>query len=93
MSRLAVPRHTARADAPRETIGGVNDYMVAAHTARYRSVSQDPQGKRHAYRSGASTTACGFGLDAMQRFANLRFNLQAPELRCPLCARLVGANH
>ena len=70
----------------------VNDYLVAAHPARHGSVSQAPEGKRHAYLAGADTTACGFGLNAMQRFAGLRFSLQPPAVRCPLCARVVGAN-
>ena len=70
----------------------VNDYMVASHPARDRTSSQAPEGKCHAYLPGASTTVCGFGLSTMQRFASLRFNAQAPAVRCPLCARAVGAN-
>ena len=72
--------------------GSVNDYLVATH-AEKRSVSQTPQGKRHAYLAGASTTACGFALEAMRRFTDVRFGLQPPASRCPLCARVVGGNH
>ncbi len=71
----------------------MNDYLVAAHRTGYRTVSQVPVGKSHAYLPGASTTACGFGLDTMQRFGELRFTLQDPSVRCPLCARAVGADH
>ena len=71
----------------------VHDYLVAAHPPGYRIVSPAPDGKRHAYLPGARTTACGFELNAMQRFADLRFSAQAPAMRCPLCARAVGADH
>ena len=71
----------------------MNDYLVAAHPGGYASTSQAPEGKRHAYLTGASTTVCGFGLDAMRRFADLRFSLEPPAVRCPLCARAVAANH
>ncbi len=70
----------------------MNDYAVASHRARQRVDSQTPEGKRHAYLTGADTTACGFGLTTMQRFASLRFELEPPAVRCPLCARVVGAN-
>ena len=70
----------------------VHDYLVAAHPAG-PTVSQTPEGKRHAYLPGASTTACGFRLYSMQRFASLRFSHQPPALRCPICARAVGADH
>ena len=70
----------------------MNDYMVASHPARYRSDSLTPEGKRHAYLIGADKTACGFGLNQMQRFASLRFQLEPPAVRCPLCARAVGAD-
>ena len=71
----------------------VNDYLVAAHPARYGAASRIPEGKRHAYLPGATTTACGFGLSTMQKYASLRFNLQEPTERCPICARAVGADH
>jgi hypothetical protein len=71
----------------------VNDYLVAAHPARARAFTQVPEGRRHAYLFGANRTACGFGLNDMQRFASLQFNRQPPAVRCPLCARAVGANH
>jgi hypothetical protein len=70
----------------------VNDYMVATH-AEKRSESLVPEGKRHAYRAGARTTACGFALDAMRRFADVPFSLQPPASRCPICARAVGGDH
>jgi hypothetical protein len=69
----------------------VTDYLVAAH-ADNRTASPAPEGKCHAYLAGARTTACGFGLDAMRRFTDLHFSLQPPEVRCPLCARVVGGN-
>ena len=72
--------------------GGVKDYLVAAHADK-RTESPAPEGKCHAYVVGASTTACGFGLDAMRRFTDLRFSLQPAAARCPLCARVVGGNH
>ena len=72
--------------------GSVNDYLVATH-AEKRSESLMPEGKRHAYLVGARTTACGFALDAMRRFTEVRFSLQPPAERCPLCARVVGGNH
>ncbi len=70
----------------------MNGYLVASHRERQRVDSQTPQGKRHAYLPGARTTVCGFGLNAMQRFASLRFELEPPAVRCPLCARAVFAN-
>jgi hypothetical protein len=71
----------------------VNEYRVAGHPQRAKTVTEAPEGKSHAYLPGASTTACGFGLSSMQRFADLRFVAQAPAARCPLCARAVGADH
>ena len=70
----------------------MNEYLVATH-AEKRSESPTPEGKRHAYLAGARTTACGFALDAMRRFSDVRFSLQPPASRCPLCARVVGGNH
>jgi hypothetical protein len=45
-------------------------------------VGQIPEGKLHAYVKGAETTACGFGLDRMQRFEELKFSLMNPAARC-----------
>jgi len=72
--------------------GSVNQYLVATHADK-RTESAAPEGKCHAYLAGASSTACGFGLAAMRRFTDLRFSLQPPAARCPLCARVVGGNH
>lgn len=72
--------------------GSVNEYMVATHADK-RTDGAAPEGKCHAYLAGASSTACGFGLAAMRRFTDLRFSLQPPATRCPLCARVVGGNH
>jgi hypothetical protein len=70
----------------------VNDYLVAAHERpRRRRLGQVPEVKHHAYLAGASTTACGFGLDNMRLFRDLRFSDQAPAMRCPICSRMVRA--
>jgi hypothetical protein len=70
----------------------VNDYVVAAHERRRpRSAGQVPEVKHHAYLIGAATTACGFGLRDMRVFKELRFKDQMPSVRCPICARMVGA--
>lgn len=72
----------------------MNDtYLVATYSQGQRGVDQVPKGKRHAYLPSARTTACGFELQAMQRFAHLKFTLQYPAERCPLCARVVSADH
>ena len=70
----------------------VNDFRVAAY-ADSRAGHVAPETKRHAYLVGATTTACGFGLDAMRRFADLRFCGQIASVRCPLCARVVAGHH
>jgi hypothetical protein len=66
----------------------VKDYLVAARE-EHRNGRQVPGGKRHAYLRGARTTACGFGLDQMERFADMPFSHQPAAARCPLCARAV----
>ena len=68
------------------------EYMVAAN-AVHRVVTPAPEGKCHAYLSGSDKTACGVGLNALQRFTELRFTLQPAAVRCPVCARAVGADH
>ena len=71
----------------------VNDYRVAAHGPRLGSlVGREPEGKQHAYLKGANNTACGFGLNAMRVFEQLRFSLQPPSLKCPICKRIVAAD-
>ena len=72
----------------------VNDYRVAAHGPRLGSLlGREPEGKQHAYLDGADNTACGFGLNAMRVFEQLRFSLQPPSLKCPICKRIVAADH
>ncbi len=75
----------------------MTEYRVAAFSQRpIRLTSppgQAPEGKHHAYLEGAATTACGFGLNNMRLYADLRFSRQQPSVRCPLCARIVGADH
>ena len=72
----------------------MNDYLVAAHDSRRTTVAdQVPEGKCHAYLASASRSACGFGLSGMRLFRNLRFSDQRPAARCPICARIVGANN
>lgn len=72
----------------------VNDYRVATHGPRLGGlVGREPEGKQHAYLKGASNTACGFGLNAMRVFEQLRFSLQPPSLKCPICKRIVAADH
>jgi hypothetical protein len=71
-----------------------DDYRVAAHLrakVRRAEVGQIPEGKLHAYVKGAETTACGFGLDRMQRFEELKFSLMDPAARCPQCASMARA--
>ena len=70
----------------------MNDFLVAAY-ADSRNGGVAPQSKRHAYLPGSTTTACGFGLNAMRRFVGFRFSDQPPQVRCPLCARVVGSAH
>jgi hypothetical protein len=71
-----------------------DDYRVAAHlgaNVRRPEDGQIPEGKLHAYVRGANTTACGFGLDRMQRFEELKFSLMNPAARCPQCAAMARA--
>jgi hypothetical protein len=71
-----------------------DDYRVAAHPrakARRADVGQIPEGKLHAYVKGAETTACGFGLERMVRFEDLKFSFMKPAARCPQCATMARA--
>jgi hypothetical protein len=71
-----------------------DDYRVAAPPRRkVRRPAADyvPDGKLHAYVKGAETTVCGFGLELMQRFEDLKFSLMNPAERCPQCARTARA--
>jgi hypothetical protein len=94
---VAVPSHTLAVQTPFATVSPwdaleVNDYLVAAHDVRRPQLKgQVPEVKHHAYLPGAATTACGFGLRAMRVFSDLRFSIQAPVDKCPICSRIVGA--
>jgi hypothetical protein len=71
----------------------MKDYLVAAHdTRRPQTREQVPELKRHAYLPGMTATVCGFGLDEMRCFKDLRFSQQAPGDRCPICARRAGSD-
>jgi hypothetical protein len=70
----------------------VNEYLVAAHDRRRpQRRGQVPEVKHHAYLPGMDTTACGFGLDGMRMFWDLRFSEQSAPERCPICSRIVYA--
>jgi hypothetical protein len=72
----------------------VHDYRVATHGhAPRNAAAHTPEGRRHAFVKGAKTTACGFPLVAMRVFHGLQFSDETPSVRCPICARVVGADH
>jgi hypothetical protein len=89
----AIPQRGTRVRALRRWDDeAVKVFLVAAY-ADTRTGNVAPQSKRHAYLPGSRTTACGFNLDAMRRFAEFRFSDQPSGVRCPLCARVVGGDH
>jgi hypothetical protein len=89
--KLPRSRHDQRASLVQDRV--VDDaYRTAMHPQAYDPVTgRTPRRSFHAYRSNARTTACGFGLDVMERFPELLFDEQPSTKRCSQCTGVVYA--